>query len=158
MKRRHDAERWGDRHRLGKYAPTNARKGAKPLDVWRAEREAGFTEASKVLRVQHIMASDTVADKCPEPSTITSRNGLVLAICIRMPKNTASVWSPERGYENVEINQRPDVRRSLPMFWPGGTIFDELVRITRRAFVPGVVAQIYIDPMSALIDAPQAPP
>lgn len=152
MKRATDAAKWADLRRRERYAPVNPRKGAKPLKEWLAERDAGFAEAAKVLRIQHMMAASVGSEECPQPTDITSRKGLRLAICIRMPDETASVWSPERGYENVRISERRDISRAFPPVWDRGPVYNELAKITRRAFLPGMFVEIYqTNPMMGLL-------
>jgi len=135
VKRKHDHESWADRQRRRPSAAERAR-----YQQWLDERAASFDAAAKVLKIQHMMAMNVGKDKVPAPSPLWNGKQICVLIAIPMQEGVAAVWSPERGYESVKISERPDVARAFPEPAP---IWDELVNITRRAFLPSAMVQIY---------------
>lgn len=132
MKRAHDPERWADQQR-NRRNPAEIRA----YNGWLEAREAGFAEAAKVLKIQHMMAMNVGADKVPEVSSIWNGPQVRVKIAIRMPAYHAAVWTPDGGYELVSLDAHPDIANLFPPSW------EEITRVTRRAILPDVFVQLY---------------
>lgn len=120
------------------------------------EREALFEEASRTLTAMHAVARGKDGSGAVHAMR-DRRSGNTSYIFAQMSDEAVMVWSPERGYRIARIEHHPAIKEKL---FRAKVSFEELTRITRRAFLPQAIVQIYkITPtMKKLLNSAQATP
>lgn len=97
MKHRHDPDRCAEKQR------------ARPKRIDPEKLAAMFADAARTLRTMHVVA---MGDRAQAEPIGTNRRRTLLAV--RMPKDTAAIWSVRRGFETVCLGDRPDIYNILP--------------------------------------------
>jgi hypothetical protein len=115
-----------------------------PIAASAALRDHAFKSAAGVLRTMHRVA--TGDDRDPVPLWPKNHQGQPRgqfeprAICIELAGNIAAVWSPKDGFTTVRLDLDLEVRSALALARSASA---QLAAITRRAFMPSVMVQIY---------------